>query len=38
VTVVKPLADTPWGTQDFYIEDPDRCIICFGGLARRASA
>jgi hypothetical protein len=20
----------PWGTQGFYIEDPDGCIVCFG--------
>jgi len=27
----KPLAATPWGTKDFYIEDPDGNIISFGG-------
>ena len=31
VTVLKPLAPTEWGTQDFYVEDPDGYIICFGG-------
>jgi catechol 2,3-dioxygenase-like lactoylglutathione lyase family enzyme len=31
VTIVKPLAVTPWGTKDFYIDDPDGYIICFGG-------
>jgi catechol 2,3-dioxygenase-like lactoylglutathione lyase family enzyme len=31
VTVIKALADTAWGTKDFYIEDPDGYIICFGG-------
>ena len=31
VTVITPLADTAWGTKDFYIEDPDGYIICFGG-------
>lgn len=30
-TVRKPLADTAWGTQDFYIEDPDGNVIAFGG-------
>jgi catechol 2,3-dioxygenase-like lactoylglutathione lyase family enzyme len=30
-TILKPLADTPWGTKDFYVEDPDGYIICFGG-------
>jgi len=31
VTILKPLADTPWGTKDFYIEDPDGNIVSFGG-------
>jgi catechol 2,3-dioxygenase-like lactoylglutathione lyase family enzyme len=31
VTIVKPLADTAWGTKDFYIEDPDGNVINFGG-------
>jgi catechol 2,3-dioxygenase-like lactoylglutathione lyase family enzyme len=31
VNVLKPLADTAWGTKDFYVEDPDGYIICFGG-------
>ena len=30
-TILKPLTPTPWGTMDFYIEDPDGYIICFGG-------
>ena len=30
-TIFKPLAATAWGTKDFYIEDPDGYIICFGG-------
>jgi catechol 2,3-dioxygenase-like lactoylglutathione lyase family enzyme len=30
-TVLKPLTTTPWGTKDFYVEDPDGYIICFGG-------
>src|SRR5689334_14036781 len=29
--VIKPLAATEWGTRDFYVEDPDGYIICFGG-------
>jgi catechol 2,3-dioxygenase-like lactoylglutathione lyase family enzyme len=29
--IIKPLTATEWGTQDFYIEDPDGYIICFGG-------
>jgi catechol 2,3-dioxygenase-like lactoylglutathione lyase family enzyme len=32
-TILKPLTSTPWGTKDFYIEDPDGYIICFGGTA-----
>ena len=31
VTIFKPLTPTPWGTNDFYVEDPDGYIICFGG-------
>lgn len=34
-TILKPLAPTAWGTEDFYIEDPDGYVICFGGRARR---
>ncbi len=33
-TILKPLASTEWGTKDFYVEDPDGYIICFGGPAR----
>ena len=33
VTIMKELSDTAWGTKDFYVEDPDGYIICFGGLA-----
>ena len=32
-TILKPLEPTPWGTKDFYLEDPDGYIISFGGLA-----
>lgn len=32
VAILKPLAPTPWGTKDFYVEDPDGYIIAFGGL------
>jgi catechol 2,3-dioxygenase-like lactoylglutathione lyase family enzyme len=31
VAIMKPLAVTAWGTKDFYLEDPDGYIICFGG-------
>jgi catechol 2,3-dioxygenase-like lactoylglutathione lyase family enzyme len=31
--VIRPLTATPWGTMDFYVEDPDGYIICFGGTA-----
>lgn len=31
VKVIKPLAATAWGTKDFYIEDPDGYVVCFGG-------
>ena len=29
-TILKPLARTPWGTKDFYLEDPEGYIIAFG--------
>jgi catechol 2,3-dioxygenase-like lactoylglutathione lyase family enzyme len=32
-SILKPLSSTAWGTMDFYIEDPDGYIICFGGTA-----
>lgn len=31
VTIMRPLAPTAWGTKDFYVEDPDGYIVCFGG-------
>ena len=31
VTIIRPLAATPWGTMDFYVEDPDGHVLCFGG-------
>jgi catechol 2,3-dioxygenase-like lactoylglutathione lyase family enzyme len=31
VKILKPLRPTAWGTKDFYVEDPDGYIICFGG-------
>ena len=31
VTIFRTLNDTPWGTKDFYVEDPDGYIVCFGG-------
>jgi catechol 2,3-dioxygenase-like lactoylglutathione lyase family enzyme len=30
VTILKELGARPWGTKDFYVEDPDGYIICFG--------
>jgi uncharacterized glyoxalase superfamily protein PhnB len=29
--IVKPLAPTAWGPKDFYVEDPEGYILCFGG-------
>jgi len=37
VTIMKPLAGTAWGTKDFYIEDPDGYVICFGGAPTAGS-
>ena len=31
VKIIKPLTATAWGTKDFYVEDPDGYIVCFGG-------
>jgi len=36
VTILKPLAPTAWGTKDFYVEDPDGYILCFGGRPTEA--
>ena len=29
--IIKPLTATAWGTKDFYVEDPDGYVVCFGG-------
>jgi hypothetical protein len=29
--ILKSLTLTAWGTKDFYVEDPDGYIVCFGG-------
>jgi catechol 2,3-dioxygenase-like lactoylglutathione lyase family enzyme len=31
IAIMKPLTATAWGTKDFYVEDPDGYILCFGG-------
>lgn len=31
VTILKPLTATEWGTNHFYVEDPDGYILAFGG-------
>lgn len=31
VHIMKSLTPTPWGTKDFYVEDPDGYVVCFGG-------
>lgn len=33
VHITKSLAPTPWGTKDFYVEDPDGYVVSFGGRA-----
>jgi catechol 2,3-dioxygenase-like lactoylglutathione lyase family enzyme len=33
LSIRKPLGPTPWGTKDFYLEDPDGNVIAFGGRA-----
>jgi len=32
-TVIKPLERRPWNVRDFYVEDPDGYILCFGEQA-----
>ena len=27
--ILRPLEERPWGCVDFYVEDPDRNILCF---------
>src|SRR5262245_40007335 len=36
--ISKPLEERPWGTRDFYVEDPDGYVLCFAedGAARDA--
>jgi catechol 2,3-dioxygenase-like lactoylglutathione lyase family enzyme len=31
VTILRSLKPTAWGTEDFYVEDPDGYMIAFGG-------
>ena len=31
--ITRPLEQTPWGTRDFYVEDPDGHILCFSEIA-----
>ena len=31
VAITKAITATAWGTSDFYVEDPDGYILCFGG-------
>jgi catechol 2,3-dioxygenase-like lactoylglutathione lyase family enzyme len=38
VAILKPLTPTAWGTKDFYVEDPDGYIVCFGGRAAAVKA
>jgi len=37
VAIIRPLTDTAWGTKDFYVEDPDGYILCFGGRPATAA-
>ena len=31
--IARPIEKTPWGTRDFYVEDPDGYILCFSERA-----
>lgn len=33
VTLLRPMAERPWGAVDFYVEDPDGYILCFSQVA-----
>ncbi len=35
--IVKPLASRPWGTKDFYVEDPEGYIVGFGSRDNEGS-
>lgn len=30
--IAKPLGTRPWGAVDFYVEDPDGHVLCFGEI------
>ncbi len=30
VVLLKPVAQTPWGTKEFYVEDDQGHVLCFG--------
>ena len=31
--ITRPLELRPWGTRDFYVEDPDDYVLCFSEVA-----
>jgi uncharacterized glyoxalase superfamily protein PhnB len=31
--ITRPLEQRPWGTRDFYVEDPDGYVLCFSEVA-----
>ena len=31
--ITRPLEQRPWGTRDFYVEDPDGYILCFSEVS-----
>jgi uncharacterized glyoxalase superfamily protein PhnB len=33
--ITRPLEQRPWGTRDFYVEDPDGYILCFSEAAEK---
>jgi uncharacterized glyoxalase superfamily protein PhnB len=30
--IIRPLEQRPWGTREFYVEDPDGYILCFSEI------
>ncbi len=33
-TILKPLSETPWGTKDFYMQDPEGYTLAFGEIIK----
>jgi uncharacterized glyoxalase superfamily protein PhnB len=36
--IARPLESKPWGTRDFYVQDPDGYILCFSETSEQVAA